>query len=62
MMIDKSKISRFLPHLSDELISEIASVAIFKEIPSGSTILTGRTIYKSNSNRDPGAYKGIFEA
>jgi len=39
MMIDKSKISRFLPHLSDELISEIASVAIFKEIPSGSTIL-----------------------
>ena len=38
-MIDKSKISRFLPHLSDELISEIASVAIFKEIPSGSTIL-----------------------
>jgi CRP/FNR family transcriptional regulator len=39
MMIDKSKLSRFLPHLSDELISEIASVAIFKEIPSGSTIL-----------------------
>jgi len=38
-MIDKSKLSRFLPHLSDELISEIASVAIFKEIPSGSTIL-----------------------
>ena len=38
-MIDKSKISRLLPHLSDDLITEIVSVAIFKEIPSGSTIL-----------------------
>jgi CRP/FNR family transcriptional regulator len=38
-MIDKSIISRLLPHLSDDLITEIVSVAIFKEIPSGSTIL-----------------------
>ncbi len=38
-MIDKSKISHLFPHLSDELIAEIVSVSIFKEIPSGSTIL-----------------------
>ena len=38
-MIDKSKISALIPHLSDDLIDEIVSVAIFKEIPSGSTIL-----------------------
>lgn len=38
-MIDKSIISHLLPHLSDDLITEIVSVAIFKEIPSGSTIL-----------------------
>ncbi len=39
MMIDKSIISQLFPHLSDDLIAEIVSVAIFKEIPSGSTIL-----------------------
>ena len=38
-MIDKSKMSHLLPHLSDDLIAEIESVAIFKKIPSGSTIL-----------------------
>jgi CRP/FNR family transcriptional regulator len=38
-MIDKSKISHLFPHLSDALIDEIISVSIFKEIPSGSTIL-----------------------
>lgn len=31
--------SHLLPHLSDDLIAEIESVAIFKKIPSGSTIL-----------------------
>ena len=38
-MSDKSRISPLLPHLRDDLITEIVSVAIFKEIPSGSTIL-----------------------
>ena len=38
-MIEKSEISQLFPHLSDELIAEIVSVAIFKEIPSGATIL-----------------------
>jgi CRP/FNR family transcriptional regulator len=38
-MIDKSKISQLFPHLSDDLIDEIVSVSIFKEIPSGSMIL-----------------------
>jgi len=38
-MIDKSIISNLLPHLSDDLVAEIVSAAIFKEIPSGSTIL-----------------------
>jgi CRP/FNR family transcriptional regulator len=38
-MIEKSEISQLFPHLSDDLIAEIVSVAIFKEIPSGSTIL-----------------------
>lgn len=38
-MIDKSIISALLPHLSDDLIAEIVSVAILKEIPSGSMIL-----------------------
>ena len=38
-MIDKSKMSQLLPHLSDDLIEEMVSVAILKEIPSGSTIL-----------------------
>lgn len=38
-MIDKSKMSHLLPHLSDDLIAEMVSAAIFKEIPSGSTIL-----------------------
>ncbi len=38
-MIDKSSMSRLFPHLSDDLIAEIVSVAIYKEIPSGSTIL-----------------------
>jgi CRP/FNR family transcriptional regulator len=38
-MIEKSEISQLFPHLSDDLIAEIVSVAIFKEIPSGATIL-----------------------
>ena len=38
-MIDKSKISHLFPHLSDDLVDEMVSVAIIKEIPSDSTIL-----------------------